>query len=277
MLAHSLITAKSADPRQIMLFLHGILGSRANWRGISRRFVESRPNWAAVLVDLREHGDSLGLTGPHSMATAVEDLTALERSLPLPTSGALGHSFGGKLTLEWLRSRQSPTEAWVIDASPSSGADDPDSSATAAVLSTLSALPRAWQSRDAFVDALVAAGQPKAIAQWLAMNLRRTEEGGRHFGPDLDVIGDLIEDYGQTDSWEVIETLRGDCSLDLVIGGQSTTLSDLDRARLQQISLSNPRVSSHVIEDAGHWVHLDRPDELLALLSAHPTSDSGRS
>ena len=263
-----MITAKSADPTQVMLFLHGILGSRANWRGIARRFVESRRDWAAVLVDLREHGDSLGLPGPHGMSAAVADLASLERSLPLPTGGALGHSFGGKLTLEWLRSRQSPTEAWVIDASPSPIANDLDSSATAVVLATLAGLPRTWSSREAFVAALTEAGQPNAIAQWLAMNLRRTEEGSRRFGPNLGIIHELIEDYAQTDSWDVVETLRDDCTLDLVIGGRSAAFSEADRERIARVSLSNPRVSVHVIEEAGHWVHVEAPDALLELIAA---------
>ena len=99
-----------------MLFLHGILGTRANWRGIARRFVEARPEWGAVLVDLREHGDSLGLPAPHSLHAAAEDVAELERSLAVPVEGALGHSFGGKVVLEWLRSRQGlHTEAWTID------------------------------------------------------------------------------------------------------------------------------------------------------------------
>ncbi|MFW2390541.1 MAG: alpha/beta fold hydrolase [Polyangiales bacterium] len=276
MLAHSLVTAKSAHPDRIMLFLHGILGSRANWRGIARRFVEARTDWAAALVDLREHGDSLGLEGPHSLEAAVEDLESLERTLPLPTGGALGHSFGGKLTLEWLRSRQRPTEAWVIDASPSPGAADPDSSATAVVLSTLAELPRAWPSREAFVEALVKAGQPQAIAQWLAKNLRRTEDGGRRFGPDLGVIRELIEDYARTDSWDVIESLREDCTLDLIIGGRSTAVSGADRERLARVSRSISSVSAHLIEDAGHWVHVDAPDALLSLITADRAAVSGR-
>src|SRR5690606_41911913 len=41
-----------------MLFLHGILGRRSNWRSFSRRWVAARPGWGAVLVDLRGHGDS---------------------------------------------------------------------------------------------------------------------------------------------------------------------------------------------------------------------------
>jgi esterase len=268
-LAHSILTAKSAEPERYMLFLHGILGTRANWRGIARRFVEARPDWGAILIDLREHGDSLGLSPPHTLAAAASDIAGLEQSLGLPVQGALGHSFGGKVVLQWLRGRAGrPTEAWVIDASPSSSAVDRDSTATAAVLEILSGLPREWPSREAFVSAVTHAGQPPGIAQWLAMNLRRTDDGGRSFGPDLRIIRELVEDYARTDLWTSLESLPEPATLDIVIGGRSTAFSEADRARIDEIAAQNPRVSAHIVHDAGHWVHVDAPDALVALLTS---------
>jgi len=268
-LAHGIETSRSADPDRYMLFLHGILGTRANWRGIARRFVEARPRWGAILVDLREHGDSLGLSGPHTVRAAAADLTELEGSLALPIGGALGHSFGGKVVLEWLRSRQGQlTEAWTIDSSPSPIGADRNTSATAEVIRTLEALPRQWASRDAFIAAMVEAGQPPPIAKWLAMNLRRTDSGERIFGPDLGVIRDLIDDYASADSWDVLEALPEGCTLDLVIGGRSEVFSASDRECVGQLAKRNSNISVHVIERAGHWVHVDAADALLALLTS---------
>jgi pimeloyl-ACP methyl ester carboxylesterase len=252
-----------------MLFLHGILGTRANWRGIARRFVEGRPKWGAVLVDLREHGDSLGFPAPHTLRTAAADVAELERSLATPVGGALGHSFGGKVVLQWLRSRQGKvTEAWTIDSSPSPSEANRDTTAAAAVIRTLEALPRHWASREAFVTALVEAGQPPPIAQWLAMNLRRTDDGGRTFGPDLEVIRDLVEDYARTDSWHVVDALPAGCTLDVVIGGQSQVFSTSDRERIKRLAEQKSDISVHVVEDAGHWVHIDAADTLVGLLAS---------
>lgn len=252
-----------------MFFVHGILGSRGNWRGIARRFVEARPGWGAVLVDLREHGDSLGRSAPHSLQATADDLAQLEHSLALPIGGAVGHSFGGKVVLQWLRSRAGEaSEVWVIDASPSPSTPDLDTGATAEVLRTLESLPRRWASREGFVTALTEAGQPQAIAQWLAMNLRRIDDGGREFGPELSVIRQLIEDYARTDCWDLLEAPPADCTIDIVIGGRSTTFSLSDRERIDRIAAQNSRVSEHLIEAAGHWVHVDAPDELLALLTS---------
>jgi pimeloyl-ACP methyl ester carboxylesterase len=272
-LAHSLVTAESADPTKLMLFLHGILGNRANWRAIARRFVSARPGWGAVLVDLREHGDSLGIDPPHDLQAVAEDLAKLERSLDRSLDGAVGHSFGGKVVLEWLRSRASRvTEAWVIDASPSASNADGDRSATAEVLRTLQRLPRTWSSRDAFVAALVDAGQPRGVAEWLAMNLRRTDDGARRFGPELSVIVELMEDYARTDCWDLVEKPPPGCSLGLVIGAESTAFSPADRERAGRIAKRNPQVAVHLIEGAGHWVHVDAPDALLARLTRDPSA-----
>jgi esterase len=252
-----------------MLFLHGILGTRANWRGIARRFVEARPEWGAVLVDLREHGESLGFPAPHTLRAAAADVAELERTLAAPVEGALGHSFGGKVVLEWLRSRRGPrTEAWTIDSSPSPSEANRDTTATAEVIRTLETLPRQWASREAFVAAVVGAGQPSPIAQWLAMNLRRTDDGERAFGPDLEVIRDLIEDYARTDSWDVVEALPAGCTLDVVIGGRSDVFSTSARTRIKRIAERNAAISVHLLENAGHWVHVDATDALVALLTS---------
>lgn len=268
MLAYSLVTASAADPSAYMLFLHGILGTRANWRGVAKRFVEDRPEWGAILVDLREHGDSLGISGPHTLRDVADDVEQLGRSLDLPIGGALGHSFGGKVVLEWLRGRNDrSTEAWVVDSSPSPTTVDRDATATAAVIRLLRTLPRTWTSRDAFVQAVVEGGQPEPIAQWLAMNLQRTEDGKRVFGPNLDVIRTLVEDYARTDCWDVIEALPEGCTLDVVVGGRSQAVSAADRARLERIGARDRRVSLHVIEEAGHWVHVDAAEALLHLLT----------
>jgi esterase len=255
-----------------MLFLHGILGTRANWRGIARRFVEARPRWGAVLVDLREHGESLGVPPPHTLRAGAADVTELERSLTKPVRGALGHSFGGKVVLEWLRSRQGqPTETWTIDSSPSPAEAHRDTTASGEVLRTLGALPRRWESREAFVSALVDAGQPPPIAQWLAMNLRRTDGGERTFGPDLAVIGELLEDYARTDDWDVVEGVPEGTTLDVVIGGRSEVFSAADRERMEGLAAQKSNISVHLIERAGHWVHIDATDALVALLTSPRT------
>lgn len=271
-LAHSVLTAPSATPSAYMLFLHGILGTRANWPGIARQLVRRRPEWGAILVDLPEHGESPSMPSPHTVRAVASAVQQLERSVGLPIGGALGHSFGGKVVLEWLRGRRGrPTEAWTVDSSPSPIETAQDATSTASVIRLLETLPRKWGSRDAFVQAVVDGGQPEPIAQWLAMSLQRTEDDEREFGPDLEVIRLLIEDYARTDCWDVVEALPEHCTLDVVVGGRSEAVSAANRRRLAATAARDPHLSVHVVEQAGHWVHVDAPDALIRLLTSGPS------
>jgi len=267
-LAHTIVKFEASDPSRYMIFLHGILGTRANWRGIARRFVKARPDWGAILVDLRQHGESLEQPPPNTLKTTAADVRQLEQALSLPVRGAVGHSFGGKVALEWLATRDEGAEIWLIDSSPGPKATEEDSSVTAAVLTTLEGLKKDWPSRETFVQSIVEAGQPEAIAHWLAMNLNRNDDGSRSFGPDLSAIRSLIEDYAKTDLWSMVESSPAGSTIHVVIGGRSTVFSRLDRARVEAVAGRDSRVFVHIIEDSGHWVHIDATDELVALLTS---------
>jgi pimeloyl-ACP methyl ester carboxylesterase len=41
--------------------------------------------------------------------------------------------------------------------------------------------------------------------------------------------------------------------------------SQSDRARIEQIAEQNSAILVHVLHGAGHWVHVDAPDALVAL------------
>src|SRR5690606_1532785 len=57
-LAHERLTAPDSAPERLMLVLHGIFGAGRNWATVARRILAERPEWGAVLVDLRQHGSS---------------------------------------------------------------------------------------------------------------------------------------------------------------------------------------------------------------------------
>src|SRR5688500_8745529 len=69
-LHHTRVVGPDATPERWLLVLHGIYGSGRNWGTIARRLVEARPEWGVLLVDLRNHGQSRGFPGPHTLAAA---------------------------------------------------------------------------------------------------------------------------------------------------------------------------------------------------------------
>ncbi len=272
LLAHSLVQARGADPRRSMLFLHGILGRRANWRSIARRFVEARPDWAALLPDLRAHGDSQGLPPPHTLRAAAADVEALAREADPPVRAVLGHSFGGKVGLVWAAHHaRDLSQVWLVDSMPGDRCDMHGSEGTMRVVELLEQMRFPVTSREDFVARVVAWGGDEALGQWLAMNLERVDDDEHAWTLDLDMaaIRSLLEDYFVRDLWpEVRSVAEAGAEVHLVIAGTSKVYDEEDRARARALAEAVPRVHVHVIEGAGHWVHVEAPDAMLALLTA---------
>jgi pimeloyl-ACP methyl ester carboxylesterase len=253
-----------------VLFLHGILGSGANLRTIARRFVEARPSYEAWLVDLRGHGRSPKGSPDPSVAAAAEDVARLADTTR-PIAAIVGHSFGGKVALEAARQlvnagrADSLAHIVLIDTMPGSVKPRDGIDSALAVIDDLSSLPPRFQSKSGFVDALIARGHARAIAQWLAMSTEATEDGAVRFALDLREIRALVLDYFALDQWPLVEVPPGSSRVHLVIAARGGSYRDLDRVRAEAIAARSERVTIDVL-DTGHWVHVDDPQGLLRVL-----------
>jgi pimeloyl-ACP methyl ester carboxylesterase len=262
-LAHTELTEGPRPPERRVLFLHGLLGRGGNWRSFARRWVETHPSWAAVLVDLRLHGDSrAGFVPPHSVRAAAGDVLGLVESFTGPPVEALvGHSLGGKVVLAALRaSGQRFPRVVVLDASPSARPEGLGSEQSRDVLALLRTLPRSYPTRTDFTRAVEAGGQSRAIAQWLGMWL---EPAGRGFQLSLDLPGldSLFRSVLSEDDWDVVTSVPPGHRLAFVVSGRSGVVEPEARARLATLA---PRVTVEEIPDAGHWLHVDAPEATLA-------------
>lgn len=263
---HSFVTAPGANPSRYMLVLHGIFGSGGNFRSFIRRVADACPHWGFVLVDLRGHGQSLGAPAPHTVESAARDLVHLGEEFGLNIRGIMGHSFGGKVSLAYAALRPDELdEVWVLDSTPSVRIDGLKTVGAAHVLDTLEALPATFPSREFFVDHMAASGMDRPQIEWLAMNVRRDGDAFR-FRLDLPTIRALLEDYFARDLWPPIEEPDNRRRLGFIIGGRSITVSQPDRDRLAKLASHNPKLEIHVLPNADHWVHVDDPDGLFAIL-----------
>jgi esterase len=277
-----LVAPQAEVPRSWMMFAPGIFGSGANWRSIARKLVERRPSWGAVLVDLRGHGRSSSGEPPHNVDACARDLLALDEALAAegrPIRVAIGHSFGGKVVLALRQltahdrlSTSRPVDllqTWMLDATPGArpeGFHDPGQSAPR-ILELLERLPTRIPTRDALVDGIEQAGHPRALGQWLAMNL---EPDGDQFRMrlDLPVVRAVLADYFQRDLWSAVEDDRMPGELHVVVGGRSTTVPHDDRLRLAAHNQKTGGLTLvHLIPEAGHWLHIDAPEAIVEMLA----------
>ena len=273
-LALTTVPPRTAPASQAFVFLHGILGSGANWRGFAKRLLaEDRPATARSegwLVDLREHGRSLDLPPPHTVSACAEDLAALRRARGAHVHAVLGHSFGGKVALAYAAAHPEGLEhVLVIDSNPGPSASG--SETTHRVLRLLAAAPPRFASREAFAAHFVGAGLEPGVVAWLAMNLVARDDG-HAFRLDLSAIEALLADYLRVDLFSFLEAPPRAFSgkILVVAGGRSSTLDATARARVLAAAARAPgRIALEVVPDAGHWVHVDAPDALQALVARH--------
>jgi len=233
-----------------LLILHGFLGSLDNWRAMSKRLGEQ---FRVYAVDLRNHGRS-----PHSgvmnypvMARDIDELIASEN---LPPPFLLGHSMGGKVTLQLaLQSPASVEKLVVVDIAPK---------AYPPVHGPLLAAPRAvhlaaYQSFGQIGAALAGAIADAALRAFLLKHLSRDAEPRFRWRIALD---EIIQNYDA-----LTQAIAVDKPFDkpacFIRGGRSNFIDDADQALLRALF---PRVEIQTIANAGHWLHIESADRLHA-------------
>jgi esterase len=262
------VHAPGVTPSRWMLLLHGVFGMGTNFRSFAQKLAERAPQWGFVLVDLRGHGQSQGLPAPHDLDATADDLDRLVDALGLEVRGIAGHSFGGKVSLNWLGRRPGRvSHAIVLDSMPGARPTDAEVDGATRVLLALEAMPASLASREDFRQRLEAQGFSAALIDWLAMNLRRHGEGFA-LRLDLPAIRSMLLDYYARDLWPLLDEPALAEHVLLVIGGASTVFPPEARVRAERAAALNPRLRIAVLEGAGHWVHVDAPEALLDAMAA---------
>jgi esterase len=262
---HRLIEPGGKD--KLAFVLHGALGSGQNFSRFIQKLGAQRPEYRYALVDLRHHGHSTGAPPPNTLAACAADLVALGQALGKDPDLIIGHSFGGKVALEYAR-QGAPglVQAWVLDSIPgplpAAAAED---SEIARVIAAVRRVPVPAPSRRAVVEHLMReSGMSSGLSEWMATNLKR-EGQDYSWLFDIDAIEELMADYFRVDLWDYLAETRARPDLRLVVAERSDRWTDELRARARALPPST-RVTYHELPNAGHWVHVDNPEGLLALL-----------
>jgi pimeloyl-ACP methyl ester carboxylesterase len=223
--------------------------------------VVARPEWGAVLVDLREHGGSQGFAAPHTIEACADDVGRLIEQSGKPAA-VLGHSFGGKVALCYAGRKEAALRAtFVIDSTPERASPRGDSWA---VLGVAKALPVAFATREECVRALMEKGITESIARWFAMNVS-LQEGRYRWRLDFGAIEALLENFFQKDLWKVIEEAIPSQPIMMVKAEGAEVLHEGSVARLETLGAHHGAVRVRRVA-GGHWLNADNPEAMVALL-----------
>ena len=245
------------EARRRVFVLHGILSTNRTWRSFATRLALLRPDLELLLVDHRGHGGSKGAPGAYDLAACAADLVALASEDP-PVA-VIGHSFGGKVALAYAERCTSPLQVWVVDAPPGIQGNASEVLDVVAILRRLPPRPPALEPVRA---ALLAAGLGEAVASWMLTNLERAADGAFDWKFDLDAVAQLLVSYRDVDYWPLVRRPPPHLDIRLVQGTRSDRWTPAESAELDALP------ASRVVRlPAQHWVHIDAPDALLAVLS----------
>uniref|UniRef100_A0A8C8RFE3 sn-1-specific diacylglycerol lipase ABHD11 n=1 Tax=Pelusios castaneus TaxID=367368 RepID=A0A8C8RFE3_9SAUR len=226
------------SPQPPLVFLHGLLGSKSNFRAIGRALVQ-RSGRKVLIMDARNHGES-----PHSPTMSYEamslDVQHLLRRLHLPKCVLVGHSMGGKTAMTLALQRPDLVERLVsVDISPTESVAVTDFSAYISAMRSVS-IPR---------------GIPRSTARRLAEDQLRPVSAVRQF-----LLTNLVEVEGRY-TWRVnLEAISHHMANLMVLGLHV-------HPSMSQIERLFPEAEIQYVPGAGHWVHADKTQEFITAIS----------
>lgn len=232
-----------------LIILHGLFGQQGNWSGHAKGFAE---NFTVYGFDARNHGQS-----PHgdsmSYKEMAEDVVDTLDTLEIPKADFIGHSMGGKIAMQLaLKYPHRVNKLIVVDIAPVIYTGGPNAELKALQKVELDKISSRSEA-DAVLQTEVS---DKVIRDFLLTNLQRNHENGYQWRMNLKVI---TKDYPLIISWDNNELEFSGETL-FIKGGNSNYL--LSEYREETLALF-PQAKVKVINDAGHWVHNEKPEHFF--------------
>lgn len=237
------------DPVVIM---HGLFGMSDNWLTIAKQLSTSHH---CYILDMRNHGRS-----PHSQNLdyddMVEDLYEFLTDFGLRTVSIIGHSMGGMVAMKFaFEYSHRINKLVIVDIAPKSYPDLHQN-----ILKGLQSIPmdkiKSRQNADEILKKYV---QSAKTRQFLLKSLYRKNDNSFTWRMNLDAIYNHTSDIGSGISTDHIykkPTL-------FIRGEKSNYILPEDEP---QILTLFPQTTIIEIPKASHWVHAEKPDEILEAL-----------
>lgn len=236
-----------------LVALHGFLGSKDDWADLASRL----PNRRIVAVDLPGHGEAVGLdAAAYGFDEAVAALSSTLASLENGRFDLLGYSMGGRVALAMALAHPTVVNTLTLESS-SPGLPSEEERAARRVLDA----KRADALRRDF---------PAFLREWYAMPLFATLTAAQRdtlirsrATADPDELARGLVGMGtgaMPNLWPLLSTLE--IPVRLVAGVRDAKFAALAAQMAERL----PHASMHLVEGAGHNVHLEQPDAFAALV-----------
>jgi esterase len=241
-----------------LVILHGLFGTLDNWQTIARQLSE---DFTVYIVDLPNHGRSPHTKGEFDYSEMSDAVAEFLTKNWIHETRLIGHSMGGKLAMQLaLHQPDLIKKLAVIDIAPKKYSGGHEAIFKALFTLDLDNLSDRKEAEHFLIEKLPEEGA--GTIQFLLKNLSRRadhEGGGFEWKMNLNV---LWANYPR-----ILDKLEGDVPFRkptlFIRGGNSNYIKDVDFPNILQLF---PNSTIQTIDNAGHWVHAEKPKELLEAL-----------
>ncbi|MDT8399397.1 MAG: alpha/beta fold hydrolase [Pseudomonadales bacterium] len=235
-----------------LIILHGLFGNQANWAWHARQFADT---YRVYVPDARNHGRS-PWSEEISYRLMAEDVLAFMDAQKMSQAHVIGHSMGGKTALQMaFLAPARVTKLVVVDIAPVAY-PEVDFAALSGLLNIDLASLRSRLDADEMLAGHI---REKAVRDFLLTNLQRDDKGRYQWRLNLAVLAQ--EFPALRDRPEPVHAYQGDI---LFIKGANSNYI-LPQHRDEILALL-PQAEIKVIDNAGHWLHSEKPQVFIKIV-----------
>ncbi len=247
------LNAKIQSEGSPVLLIHGLFGSLDNLRGLAKTLSEQHKVYQ---IDLPNHGLS-----PHcdqlDYSTQASILKEFIKQQSLSELSIIGHSMGGKIAMMLaLNDPLLVKKLIVIDIAPVQYQTGRHKAIFKAINACSNADILNRKDADKILSAYI---DDLSVRQFLLKSLIKKENG--HFSWQFNAKV-LEEKYKDILDWQSTHVFKGDTLF--IKGAESDYLLPEHR---QEIEQQFPHAKFHVVAKAGHWVHAEKPENVMRAIS----------
>ena len=234
-----------------LVILHGLFGTSDNWQTHAKKLGEY---YRVILVDQRNHGHS-PWSEDFTYEHLADDLERLIVHLGIDQFTLIGHSMGGKTAMYYSQKYPTRLEKMVI---VDIGIKQYPMHHNEIIKGIKSLDLTTIYSRSAAEQAMIPFVDSYGVRQFLLKNLYWVEKGKLAWRMNVDVLEremeEILAPIPNIEVWTPTLFLRG---------AMSNYILDEDWDEIEEIF---PDATLETIENAGHWVHSEQPDEFIEMV-----------
>ncbi len=231
-----------------LIILHGLFGSSDNWQTHAKRFSDY---FQVILVDQRNHGHT-DWSDEFDYDILAEDLHELITDLGLNRVHLLGHSMGGKTVMRYAQLYPETIDKMIV---VDMGIKQYPMHHQQILAGIHAVNASEMDSRSKAEEILLPFVPENGTRQFLLKNLYWAEKGKLAWRMNVAVLEKEMNHILQALPEEevMVQTL-------FIRGAISAYILDED---IPDIENQFPDSSFVTIENAGHWVHAEQPEEFM--------------